>query len=99
PKHVLRLPDVGPAEAEAEGLEAHRLHGDVAGQDQQIGPGDLLSVFLFDGPEQPARLVEVRVVGPAVQRRKTLLAFTATAAAIRRAGRARSVPRHAGRAR
>src|SRR5262249_40535153 len=46
PEDVLGLPDVGTAEAEAEGLEPHGVHGYVAGQDQQIGPGDLLAVLL-----------------------------------------------------
>src|SRR6185436_7242492 len=82
PEEVLGLPDVGPAEAEAEGLEPHRFHGHVAGQDQQIGPGDLLAVLLLEGPEEPARLVEVRVVGPAVQRREALLTFAATPTAV-----------------
>ena len=95
PEDVLGLPDVGPAEAEAERLEAHRFISHVAGQDQQIGPGDLLAVLLLDRPEQPARLVEVGVVGPAVERRKALLAFAATAAAIGDAVRPGGMPRHA----
>ena len=41
PKDLVRLPDVGSSEAEAEGLEPHRLVGNVAGEDQQVGPGDL----------------------------------------------------------
>jgi len=67
-----RFPDVGAAAAETEGLEAHGFHGHVAGQHQQVGPRQLLAVLLLDGPQQAARLVEVAVVGPAVQRRKTL---------------------------
>ena len=95
PEDLLGLPDVGPAEAEAERLEPHRFHGHVAGQDQQIGPGDLLAVLLLDRPEQPARLVEVRVVGPAVEGRKALLAVAATAAAVGDAVGAGGMPRHA----
>jgi hypothetical protein len=71
---LFRLPDVLAPAAEAEGLEAHRLEGAVAGEDHQVGPGDLVAVFLLDRPEQPARLVEVHVVGPAVERRKALVA-------------------------
>src|SRR5689334_23115798 len=72
PEDFFRLPDAGPAEAEAERLETHRFHRHIAGVDQQIGPGDLLAVLLLNGPEQPARLVEVGVVGPAVERREAL---------------------------
>jgi hypothetical protein len=46
PVHIFfRLIDVIPATAEAKGLEAHRLHGTVAGQDDQVGPGDLVAVL------------------------------------------------------
>jgi hypothetical protein len=46
----------------------------VAGEDHQVGPGNLLAVLLLDRPEQAAGLVEVAVVGPAVDRRETLVA-------------------------
>ena len=83
PVHVLvRLPHVGTAAAEAEGPEAHRLQRDVAGEDQQVGPGDLLAVLLLDRPQQAARLVDVDVVGPAVERGEALLAAAAAAAAV-----------------
>jgi hypothetical protein len=52
----------------------------VAGEDHQVGPGDLVAVFLLDRPQQAARLVEVAVVRPAVERRKALRAPRATAA-------------------
>ena len=81
--------------AEAEGLEAHRLERAVAGQDHQVGPGDLVAVLLLDGPQQPARLVEVAVVGPAVDRREALIAGAAAAAPVRDAVGARAVPGHA----
>ncbi len=90
-----RLPDVFPAAAEAERLEPHRLEGDVAGEDHQVGPGDLPAVLLLDRPEQPARLVEIRVVGPAVERRESLSAGAAAAAAVADSIGARAVPRHA----
>src|SRR5664280_2538515 len=95
PEHLLGLPDVLTPEAEAERREAHRLHGDVAGEDEQVGPGELAPVLLLDRPEQAARLVEVRVVGPAVERSEALRAGPATAAAVGDAVRARGVPRHA----
>ena len=79
---------------EAERLEPHRLQGDVAGQDHQVGPRDLPAVLLLDRPEQPARLVEVCVVGPAAERRKAQHARPRAAAAVVDAVRARTVPRH-----
>lgn len=95
PVDVLGLPRVRAAAREAEGLEAHRFERDVARQDQQVGPRDGAAVLPLDRPQQPARLVEVRVVGPAVERREALLPFARAAAAVGRAVRARAVPCHA----
>src|ERR1035437_364441 len=93
----VRLPDIWAPAAEAECLEAHRLERDVAGENHQVGPGDLAAVFLLDRPKQSARLVEVRIVRPRVERREALLAGAGAgaAAAIADAVRARAVPRHA----
>ena len=82
PVEFLGLPDIGAAAGKAERLEAHRLEGDVADEDHQIGPGDLPAVFLLDRPQQPARLVEVGVIRPGVERREALLACTGAAAAV-----------------
>src|SRR4029453_18485118 len=82
PVDVLRLPDVGAAAAEAERLEPHRFQRDVAVQDHQVRPGQLAAVLLLDRPEQAARLVEVAVVRPAVERRETLLARVGATATI-----------------
>ena len=95
PVELFGLPDIGAAAAETERLEAHRLEGDVAGENHQVGPGDFPAVLLLDRPQQPARLVEVRVVRPAVERREALLAGAGAAAAVGDAVRARAVPRHA----
>ena len=94
PEDLLRLPHVRPAEAEAEGREAHRLQRDVAGEDQQVGPRDRRAVLLLDRPQQPARLVEVRVVGPAVQRGEPLRALATAAAAVLDPVGAGRVPAH-----
>ena len=80
--------------AKTERLKAHRLEGDVAGENHKVGPGDLPAVFLLDRPQQPARLVEVHVVRPAVERREALLAGSGSAAAVANAVRAGAVPRH-----
>ena len=95
PVELFRLPHVGAAAGETERLEAHRFQRDVAGENHQVGPGKLLAVFLLDRPQQPARLVEVGVVRPGVERRETLLAGAGAAAAVGDAIGARAMPRHA----
>ena len=57
-ENLFGLPDVLAAEGEAEGLEPHRLQGGVAGEEQQVRPGDLVAVLLLDRPQQPTRLVQ-----------------------------------------
>ena len=94
PEDLVRLPDVLPPEAEAEGLEAHRLERAVAREDQQVGPGDLRAVLLLDRPQQPACLVEADVVRPAVQRGEPLRALAAAAPAVVDAVGAGGVPAH-----
>jgi hypothetical protein len=88
------FPDVLPSAGEAERLESHRLQGAVAGKHHQVGPRKPAVVPLLDGPEQTARLVEVRVVGPAAERREAQCARSRAAAAVADAVRARTVPRH-----
>ena len=95
PEQLFGLPDVGAAAGEAERLEAHRFQRDVAGENHQVGPRDLAAVLLLDRPQQPARLVEVGVVRPAVERREALLTGAGAAAAVGDAVGARAVPRHA----
>src|SRR5664280_2817256 len=55
----------------------------------------LLPYIFLDGPEQTARLVQVAVVGPAVEGGEALLATAGTATAVADAVGARAVPRHA----
>ncbi len=66
PVGVVWLPHVCAAATEAERLESHRFECDVACEDQQVCPGNLLAVLLLDRPQQAPGLVEVHVVGPAV---------------------------------
>src|SRR5581483_9037368 len=82
PVDFRRIPDVRASAAEAECLEAHRLERDVAGEDHQVGPRELLAVLLLDRPQQPARLIEVRVVRPTVQRGEALLPGAGAAASV-----------------
>ena len=92
---LLGMPDIGAAEPESESLQAHRFIGDIAGQDDQVGPAELVAVLLLDRPEQTARLVQAHIVWPGVQRRETLVARAAAAATIGDAIRSGSVPGHA----
>ena len=94
PVDLLGLPDILAPAAEAERLEPHRLQGAVAGEDHQVGPRDLPAVLLLDRPQQPARLVEVHVVRPAVQGREALLAISRASAAVADAVGAGAVPGH-----
>ena len=90
-----RLVCVGAATREAEGGAVHGLEGDVAGEQHQVGPRDLVAILLLDGPQQAAGLVERDVVGPGVERSKALLAFAAAAASVRDTVGASRVPCHA----
>ncbi len=95
PVELFGFPDVDTAAGKTECLEAHRLQRGVAGQDHQIGPRDFPAVFLLDRPQEPARLVEIGVVRPGVERREALLAGAGAAATIGDAVCAGAMPRHA----
>ena len=92
---ALGLEHVRAAAAEAEDRAAHRFDGDVAGEDEQVGPADVLAVLLLDRPQQAPRLVEVAVVRPAVERGEALLPAVGAAAAVGGAIGAGRVPGHA----
>ena len=89
---LFRLPEVGTAEGEAERLEARRFQCGVAGEHQQVGPRDLAAVLLLDRPQQTARLVQVGVIGPAVERGEALHALPRATATVEDAVGARGVP-------
>ena len=91
---VLRFPDILASAAEAEGLEPHRFECHVARQHHQIGPGECPAVFLLDRPEQATGLIEIGVVGPAVERGKPLRAVARTPPAVAHAIGAGAVPCH-----
>src|SRR5882724_11867213 len=95
PENVLfRFPDIRAPAAKTEGLEPHRLQCDVTSENHEVGPGDFPPILLLDRPEQPARLVEVHVVWPAIERREALLTGSSPATAVADAVRTRAVPRH-----
>ena len=89
------LPIVAAPASEAECLEAHGFQSHVAGQNHEVAPGELLTVFFLHRPQEPARLVEIRVVGPAVERFEALLRAARAAAPVKDAIGARAVPSHA----
>ena len=96
PVHVfVRLPHIGTPAGEAEGLEAHGFEGNITGEYDQVGPGNLVAVFLLDRPQQAPGLVQADVVRPAVERGEALLARARPSAAITNAVGARAVPGHA----
>ncbi len=95
PEDVLfGFPDVFAAAAESEGFQSHGLQCAVSGEDHEVRPRNLPPVLLLDRPQQEPRLVEVHVVGPAVQRREALRAGAGTASTIADAVRSSAMPRH-----
>ncbi len=92
---LLRLPHVGATAGETERFETHRLQRAVAGEDHQIGPRDFFAILLLDRPKQPSRFVEVRVVGPAVQRGEALSPVRCAATTVGDPIRAGAMPSHA----
>src|SRR5262249_22760266 len=71
---LVGLPHIGAPAAEAECLEAHGFKRDIAGKDNEVGPRDFRAVFPLDGPQEPPRLVEVRIVRPGTEGCDALLA-------------------------
>ena len=92
---LFRFPDIHAPTAEAEGLQAHGFNGAIAGQDEHIGPGNLVAVFLLHRPQQAARLVQIAVIGPGIFRREAMRARGSATAAIGGAIGAGSMPGHA----
>src|SRR5580704_9220312 len=95
PENVLfGLPHVLAPAAKTERLKAHRIEGDVAGENHEVGPGDFPPILLLDRPEQPTCLVQVHVVRPTIERCEALLTGPGPTAAVADAVRARAVPCH-----
>ena len=95
PVNEVGFPVIRAAARETEGLEAHRLQGDVAGKNHQVGPGQAAPVLLLDRPKQPPGLVEVGVIRPAVQRLEALLPAPGSTTPVGHAVGAGAVPGHA----
>ncbi len=91
----LRFPDVNTPATKAECFQSHGFQCASAGKNHQISPGNPVAVFLLDRPKQPPRLVEIDIVWPAVERRKTLRAGSSTATPVASPVGAGAVPCHA----
>src|SRR5579872_5901407 len=95
PIHIfLWFPNIFTSAGETKSFEAHRLERAVARENHQVGPRNFVTVFLFDWPKQQTSLVEVGIVGPAVERSEALLSRASTAATIGNAVGASRVPCH-----
>ena len=67
PVHIkIRFPDILTSGTKTEGTEAGILQRHVTGENIQIGPGDFLTVFLLDWPQQTTRLIQTDVIRPGV---------------------------------
>src|SRR5438105_15735698 len=95
PVELFGFPNIRAPAAETKRLEAHRLERDVARENHQVGPGDFPAVFLLDRPQEPARLVKVGIVRPAIERREALLTRAGATAPVSDAVCARAMPCHA----
>ena len=91
---LFRFPDIHAPTAKAKRLQAHGFNGAIAGQDEHIGPGNLVAVFLLHRPQQAARLVQIAVIRPGVFRREAMRAIGSATPAISGAIRAGSMPGH-----
>src|SRR5690606_8782351 len=92
PIDVSRLKHIHAPAAESQSLEPHGFKRNVSAQHHEIGPRKAAAILLLDGPEQPARFVEVRVVRPAIERSKADRAIGGAAATVRYAVSSSAVP-------
>ena len=79
---LISLPCIGTATSKTKCGQAHGLNGDITSEEEEIGPGDLVTVLLLNGPEEAASLVEGNVIRPAVEGSKSLLTLSTTSTAV-----------------
>ena len=91
----LWFPNVFATTCEAKCLEPHIFKRHITCQHHQVCPRYFRSIFLLDGPKQTASFVEISVVGPTVERGKSLCAIRSTTSAVSNAVRSCTVPGHA----
>ena len=85
---------ISASAGKAEGLESHGLQRTVACEDHEVGPGNVLAILLLDGPQQPACLVEVRIVRPTVEGREALATRSCAATPVAGAVGSGTEPSH-----
>ena len=91
---VVGLPGIMAAAGETVGGKAHDFQRAVAGQHDEVGPGEGAAVLLLNGPDEPARLVGVAIVPPAVDGREAHQRLPGAAPAVGDAVGAGGVPGH-----
>src|SRR6056297_570254 len=89
------LPNIFTASTESESFESHRFKGNVTCQNNQVGPGNFLSIFLFNGPKQSSCFIEAHIIGPAIDGGKTLIPGTSSSTAVGYSICSGAVPGHA----
>ena len=94
PVNLFRLPHVRAATSKTEGLETHGVHSQRTGQHHQVSPRQFAAVLLLNRPQQAPGFVKVTIVGPAIERRKTLHAGTRATPAVANAVGTRRMPGH-----
>ena len=76
-------------------FKTHRFQSHIAGQNHQVGPRDAFPILLLDRPKQTPGFIKIRIVGPAVEGFKPLLAAAGTTATVCNPVGSRTVPGHA----
>ena len=87
--------DVGAAGSETEHRAAHRFDCNIAGENEQVGPADRLTILLLDRPQQAPGLVKIAVVRPRIERSEALLPGIGAPPPVTGAIGAGCVPGHA----
>ena len=89
------FPYISTTTGKTKRFETHAFEGHIAGQNHQVGPRNLATILLLDGPQQTTRLVQIRVVRPAVERSKAKHPCPCTTATVTDPVCACTVPCHA----
>jgi hypothetical protein len=76
------MPDIFATQAKAKGLQTHGLVDHVTGQNNKVGPRQLIAVLFLHWPKQSACLIKVGIVGPGVDGGKALVTPACAASAV-----------------
>ena len=94
PINQIGFPVVFSTTGKSHGLEAHRFERHVAGKHHEVCPGQAAAILLLDRPHQAPGLVEVGVIGPAVEWFQSLLATSSATTSVGYSIGTRAVPGH-----